>query len=475
MGPLSAPSARRRAARVLLPVVLAALVPVSGAAVAEGFRFTPPQRTVLKNGLTVLLIERRGVPLVQIRLLVRAGAAADAAGKEGTAALTARLLKRGTRDRTARQIAEESEFVGGVIGAWATHDSTSIAAEFATRDIEVAFNLFADLVLNPAFREDEVAREKRLLLAEIQSVFDEPAAVASVALARSVFAGHPYGRPVEGTRRSAGALTRADLAAFHEARYSPHNAILVVSGDIQAAQTMPRVEKAFGAWKRRGPGATPIADPQPVRGRQVVLVDRPEATQSQIRIGRVGLRRADPEFVAAEVANGVLGGSFTSMLSEEIRVKRGLTYAIQSRLTGRRAAGLWSIATFSRNETVLETIRLTLDEVRRARAGEWPEGALEKTHAYLAGQYPLSIESPEDLAAEALSVEFHGLGPDAIPGYQAKVRGAGAAAVRKAAARVFPDQDLVIVVVGPAATLREPLFTLGPVTLRSAAEIVDPS
>ncbi len=440
-----------------------------------GFRFSPPDRTILKNGLTVLVIERRGVPLVQIRMLVRAGATADAAGKEGAASLTARLLKRGTRGRTAQQFAEETEFVGGVIGAGASHDATSIGAEFATRDLEIAFNLFADMVLNPAFREEEVAREKRLLLAEIQGALDEPAAIASAALSRTVFAGHPYGRPPEGTRRSIGAITRADLAAFHEARYSPHNALLVISGDIQASQALPGAERHFGAWKRRGPGEPKIADPVPVRGRQVVLVDRPEATQSQIRLGQVGLRRNDPDWVAAEVANGLLGGSFTSILNEEIRVKRGLTYSIRSWLSGRRAPGIWGISTFTKNETVLETIQLTLDQVRKARAGDWPEGALEKTRAYMAGQYPLRIESPEDLAGEVLSAEFFGLGADAIPGYPAKVKGTGVEAVKKGAARVFADENLAIVVVGPAQMLREPLSILGPVTVRTPAEIFDPS
>ena len=488
MRPAVGRAVRRRIVRTLLLAAIAAAgssrtnaaspdpaamprpVPAAGA-----FRFTPPERTILKNGLTVLVIERRAVPLVQIRMLVRAGAAVDAAGKEGTAALTARLLKRGTRGRTAQQFAEETEFVGGVIGAWATHDATSIAAEFATRDVEIAFNLFADVVLNPAFREEEVAREKRLLLAEIQGILDEPAAVASAALARTVFGAHPYGRPVEGTRRSVGAIGRGDLAAFHETRYSPHNALLVISGDIQASQALPRVERYFGSWKRRGPGEAKIADPVPLRGRQVVLVDRPESTQSQIRLGQVGLRRNDPEFVVAEVANGLLGGSFTSVLNEEIRVKRGLTYSIRSWLSGRRAAGVWGVSTFTKNETVLETIRLTLEQVRRVQAGKWPEGALEKTRAFLAGQYPLRIESPEDLAAEVLSAEFFGLGPDAIPGYPAKVKRAGVEAVKREAMRVFADENLAIVVVGPAAELRQPLSALGPVTVRTPAEIVDPS
>jgi zinc protease len=162
------------------------------------------------------------------------------------------------------------------------------------------------------------------------------------------------------------------------------------------------------------------------------------------------------------------------MLNEEIRVTRGLTYSIRSRLIGRRAAGIWSIGTFSKNETVLETIRLTLDQVRRARGGLWPDGALETTRAYLAGQYPLQIESPEDLAAEVASVEYHGLGPDAIAGYPARVRAAGPDAVRAAARRVLADENLALVVVGPAAALREPLAALGPVTVKTPADVLDP-
>jgi predicted Zn-dependent peptidase len=467
---------RARAGAILVAVLVGAAPPAPGPAAspqgtgaAGAFRIAPPARTVLKNGLTVLVAERRSIPLVHFRILVKAGAAADPAGKEGTAALCARLLKRGTRSRPARQFAEEVEFVGGAVEAEAHIEQILISGEFASRDAEIAFNLLSDMMLNAAFVDGELQKEKRQQIAALVGRRDDAERVADEAFDGWLFGTHPYGRPVDGTEASVAAIGRADVAAFYETRVVPNNAVLAIVGDIDAASAAQKAERYFGPWKRRAVADARPADPVPVKGRRVLLIDKPDATQAQIRLGNVGLRRSDPEYIPALVGNTVLGSGFTSLLVEEVRVKRGLTYGIGSALEARRAPGSVAISTFTRNEAVLETIGAVLDQVRRLREGAVPAEAFERARSYLAGRYPLQIESPEGLAAALLLIEFHGLEPDTLNQYPRKVRAAGSDAVRKAAQKFLPLDDLAIVVVGPASLLKEDLATLGPVTVRPLA------
>lgn len=433
---------------------------------ASAFQVPAPARTVLKNGLTVLVLERRTIPLVQLRLMIKSGSTSDPAGKEGTAALTARLLKRGTKGRPAAQFFEEVEFVGGSIDTSAGLDASHVWGEFASRDLEVGFNLFADLVLNPALRPEEFEKEKRLALADLVDALDDPGRVAQRAFAAWLYGSHPYGRPVDGTERSVTAITRDDAASFYESRYAPNNAVLAIVGDVDAAQAARSADRYFAAWKKKTLAPAAVAEATGVRGRKILLVDKPDATQSQIRFGNVAIRRADPDYLPLSVANTVLGGGFTSWLVNEVRVKRGLTYSIASRVEALRSSGSVSVSTFSRNASVLETIKVSLEQVRRLRGGDLPSEDLDKARSYLAGLYPLRIESPEDLAAEILNIDLYGMDPDWINQYQKRVRSTGADAVKRAAARRLPLDDLAIVVVGPAQSLRKDLETLGPVTVR---------
>jgi len=470
---MTRPGTRPRALPALAPLLVACLfpglapapAPPAGGA-APAFRVPPPSKTILKNGLTVLVLERRTIPLVQFQLMVRSGSTSDPAGKEGTAALAARLLKRGTKSRPASQFFEEVEFVGGTLDTAAGIEASYVRGEFAARDVEVGFNLLADLVLNPAFRPEEFEKEKGLALAGIIDRLDDPGVVARLSFASWLYGGHPYGRPADGTERSVQSITRDDVAAFYEARYAPNNAVLAIVGDIDAAQAAQRAERYFSPWKRRTAPEVKIGEAQAVRGRKILLVDKPDATQSQIRFGNLGMRRADPDYFPMLVGNTVLGGAFTSWLVSEVRGKRGLTYSIVSRVEALRSTGSFHVSTFSKNDSVLETIKVSLDQVRRLRGGDVPEEDLEKARGYLAGSYPLTIESPEDLTAEILSVDLYGLEPDFINQYQRRVRAVSADAVKRVAARRLPLDDLAIVVVGPAQTLKKDLETLGPVTVR---------
>jgi zinc protease len=480
---VSASGSRRRAAAFAIVAALLAPgragaaparpKPAAAGPAAGGFRVTAPAKTVLKNGLVLLVLERPEIALVQMQLLIRAGSTADPPGKEGTAALTAQLLKRGTTGRPAQQFAEEVEFVGGALEATAGLDGTIVAGEFAARDFEVGLNLLADMVQHPAFKEEEFARARRQAEAEDLSLLDDPEWVADAAFHRWLFGTHPYGRPPEGTKRSLETITRADVTSFYEAHFTPNSAVFAIVGQVGPQQAAQRVEKYLGAWKRRSAGEIRLPEIAPVKGRRVLLVDKPDATQAQIRFGNVGPRRADPEYFPLLVANGILGGGFTSWLVDEVRTKRGLTYGIRSRVEARRSAGAVAVETFSKNPTVAETIQVSLDQIKRLREGAVPAEDLEKARNFLAGTFPVRLESPDALARQILEIELYGLEADFINGYQKRVRTVGLDGVKRAAARFMPLDDLAIVVVGPAAALKEPLSSLGPVTVKPIDSALD--
>jgi zinc protease len=438
-----------------------------------GLRVIEPERSTLGNGLTLLLLPRHGLPLVQMQMMIPAGARHDPPGREGVAGMTAGLLSKGTTRRDADHFADEVEFLGGTLAASAGIERSVIAGEFAARDLERGLALMAEMVRTPAFDPADVTRERALLVAGIEATLDDPTAIADRAFARWLYGAHPYGRPASGNRASAAAITRDDLAAFHRARYVPRGAALILSGDFDPRRAKRAVGKSFGSWKGAPPADAPLAAPVAIAGRPILLLDKPDLTQSQIRVGNVAIRRADPGWPALRVVDTVLGGGFTSRLVNRVRVEEGLTYSIGSDLSGRLAGGSLSINTFSRNDTLAKTLGLVL-EIAKGLASEGPTGAeLEKARNYLAGQYPLALEAPDDLASAFLDAEFYGLERGAVAGFAGRVRAVTADEARGAAARFVPAADAAIVVVGPAATLKDALASFGPVTVRPAAWVID--
>src|SRR5207245_161196 len=265
-----------------------------------------------------------------------------------------------------------------------------------------------------------------------------------------------------------------DVASCYEGRYSPNNAVLAIVGDIGTAQAAQQADRYFAAWKKRVVPELRIGEAAQVRGRKVLLIDKPEATQTQIRFGNVAIRRNDPEYFPLLVGNAVLGGGFTSWLVEEVRVKRGLTYFIRSSLLPYRSSGMIRVSTFSKNTTVPETIEVALEQVKRLRSGAIPPEDLDKARNFLAGTFPVRIESPDALAGLTLDIDLYGLDPEYINQYQRRVRAVGIEGVKRAA-RLVPVDDLAIVILGPAAALKEPLGRLGPVTVRSIDAALEPS
>jgi len=440
--------------------VLVLLLALAGTARAVTDLTLPPvSRTVFENGLRVLVAEYHELPLVEFYLIVGAGAAQDPQGKEGLAALTAGALTKGAGKLSAEELARAIESLAGRIDASPGTDGTIVTAEFLSKDFAAGTDLLRQVVLDPAFARDEVRRARDEQEASIVAEREDTSAVAEKCYAGFLYGAHPYGRPVDGREDTVAHLGRGDVRDYYDRWYRPNNTILVLVGDVRADDATARLRNAFGTWRPRA-DAVPVrtAPAERVTTRRVLLVDKPDATQTQIRFGNVAIARNDPDYLAATVANTILGGGFTSRLIEELRVKRSLTYAAWSAVAARLMGGDFRVGTFTKSPTTVETLALALSVEGDFRSQPPAPAALEKAKTYLEGQFPLKIESPEALAARLAEREFHGLPEDELAHYRTRVAGVTPDQVVAVSQRVMPSPDAVaVVVVGKAGEIHDGL------------------
>ncbi|MGH7731972.1 MAG: M16 family metallopeptidase [Candidatus Eiseniibacteriota bacterium] len=465
MTPREALVFRRVSAATTLLASLALLA--VGTASAAPLQLPAYTRTTLANGLTVYVMPTRRLPLVDFRLVVRAGSVSDPQGKEGLASLTADLLTQGAGARTAQQIAEDIAFVGGTLAASAAIEQVVVTCEVLTKDFAVGLELLRDVTVTPTFPAEEVARKRDEALGEIASQRDDPGMVANLELGPFLLGGSPLAHPSIGWEKPVGTLTREDVAAFHARHFRPDNAMLAVVGDVDPEAVRAALDKAFAGWKANGarPGAAYGPVPQ-APGRRVLIVNKPEVTQTQIRLACVGVPRNHPDYFPITVANTILGSGFTSRLVNEIRVVQGLTYSISSRFGMLRDAGTFRIATFTKNETLRKTIDETLKVVRDLLALGPSEEELAKAKRYLTGQFPLGLQAPDALATQLLDIEFYGLDPKYVETFSDRVNAVTMADCRRALKSYFCADDLQVLVVSNPASARKALEGLGPIEVK---------
>jgi zinc protease len=452
---------------MIVPLVAALLSAAALAAGAAPVRLPAYQKVTLKNGLTVCVMPTARLPLVDFRLVVRAGSVNDPAGKEGLASLTATLLTQGAGARSARQIAEDIAFVGGSLDASASAEQIVVTCEVLKKDFDTGLELFRDVIVSPTFPAEEFARKQQETLGEIASEKDDPSTIADKQMLSFLLGASPLGHPANGWEKSVKALTREDVVALHAAQVTPDNALLAVVGDVDAATVVKALERAFADWRPSGkPHPIPYQPLVRAGGRQVRIVSKPEVTQSQIRMACAGVARNHPDYFPIVVANTILGGGFTSRLVNEIRVVQGLTYGINSRFRMYRNAGTYGITTFTRNETLRRCIDEALKVVKTLLDQGPTEEELAKARRYLTGQYPLGLQAPDALAAQLLDVDFYGLEPQFIENYADRVNAVTMADCRRALKSYFCTDDLKILVVSNPDSAKRALEGLGPIDVK---------
>jgi zinc protease len=411
--------------------------------------FPPYEIRRLANGLQLVIVSHHEQPSVSVRMIVRAGAAQDPPEKMGLAMLTASLLDQGAGERTAAEVADTIDFVGGLLSTGAGTDLTYVSAVVLKDRFPLALELIADAVRRPTFAEEELERQRQQALSGLQVAAGDPDTVANQVIDRLIYGFHPYGLPGTGTVASLRSITRQDVVEFHRRYYLANNALLAVVGDVSVEEAVAGVERAFGDWKAgEVPPFDPIDPPQPTQ--RIVVVDRPGAVQTEIRIGQLGIARKHDQYMALDLAVKILGGEGANRLQQVLRSQRGLTYGASAELDTFKATGAIVAETDTRTEATAEVLRLAIDEFYRLQRERVGERELDSAQAYLAGHFPLTIETPDAIATQVLNHLFYELPLEELETYPERVRRITPEDVQRAARRFLTPDRLAIVLVGDA-------------------------
>jgi zinc protease len=416
------------------------------------------QKRALSNGLPVWIVEMHEVPVADLTLIVKAGAADDPAGKYGLANFTAAMLDEGAGSRNALELADAVDFLGASLSTGSSFDSSTVRLHTLVSKLDAALPLMADVALRPAFAAPDVDRLKKDRLTSLLQTRDNASALASAAFARVVFGTrHRYGTPTMGNEASNSEMAPAELKAFYTSYYQPANAHLLVVGDVTAAAVLPKLEQAFGSWKDVGP-VTRTALPAATQhgARQIYLVDKPGAAQSQIRIGWIGVARDTKDYYVLDVMNTILGGSFTSRLNQNLREEHGYAYGASSFFDMRRSAGPFLAAAGVQTDKTVESLQEFFKELDGMHQ-PIPADELDRAKNLEALGFPAGFETTSGMAGNLAELVVYGLPESFFGEYVPKIEAVTAADVQRAANTYLQTDKFAVVVVGDLAKI-EPLI-----------------
>jgi zinc protease len=464
--------ARLLALAVTAAAILASAVPAPGQVrnwpsepmpkplAAKSVKFPPFETRTLPNGLRVVVLEHHEQPAVSVRLLIGAGTAQDLSPKLGVANMVASLLDQGTTTRTAEQIAEAIDTLGGSVTIGAGTDVSFAYLTVLKDRVAAGLDLLSDIVRSPVFAQEELERQRDQLRSTLRVRYQDPDYLASIVFRRLVYGFHPYAFPGTGTPSSIERITRGDLVGFHQRYFTPGNCILAVVGDVAAADAFAAIERAFGGWPPHDEPAAFVLGP-PVPTRRVVIVDVPDAVQTEIRAGHLAISRRSADFMATDLAVRVLGGDGANRLQQILRSRRGLTYGASAELNAFWTFGDIEAETDTRPEATGEVLRVMVDEFFRLQRERVSPRELDEAKAFLAGSFPLGIETPDDIATKVLTALFYGLPLAELDTFRERVNAVTPDDIQRVTkAHLRPDR-LSIVLVGYAPAIVSELERVG--------------
>jgi zinc protease len=452
--------------RLLLNVALVALIiaalPATSLAQQEtppppsaprSVRFPKPVEKTLKNGLRVIVVEREGVPLVTAQFLVKAGGETDPQQLSGLAQMTATLLTKGTDTRSATEIAQAIEALGGTLNSNARWDASSVTTNIMSARLGQAMEILADVVRHPAFKDEEIERLRKQNLDSLRVSLRDPGAIASLVAARVIFGDAPYGHPLGGTPQTLPRIKREDIQNLHQHYYRPDNAVLVIGGTIKPAEAFNLAERVFGDWKM-SPGpivvATTANTTQGNSGSRVIVIDKPDAGQAAVVLARAGIKRTDQDYFRGLVANSILSG-YSGRLNQEIRIKRGLSYGAGSSLDVRRDVGPFVASAQTKNESGAEVASLLMGELTRLAEGQVADVEMTPRKAVLIGSFARNLETSGGLVGQVASLALYGLSLDEINNYIRNVQAITSTDVQQFAGGRLSSKGANLIIVGDAS------------------------
>jgi zinc protease len=430
----------------------------------------------LSNGLPVVYMEKAGVPVVQILVVVRAGQVNELPAKTGLSSMAAAMLTDGAGSRDALQLADAIDYLGARLGAGAGPHTTTISLYTPVSRLDSALALLADITLRPTFPAKELDRKRKERLTSLLQWRDQPSPLASVAFSKTVYPIHPYGAIASGTEASLNALTTDDLKAFHETYFRPNNATIIVVGDVREKEILGKLESAFGKWKAGEIPVPTLPAITQVAAREVTIVDRPGSAQTEIRIGCVGAERMTDDYYALVVMNTMLGGSFTSRLNNNLREQHGYTYGARSSFSFRPLPGPFTAGAAVQTEVTDSALVQFMKELRGIRE-LIPADDVEKTKNYIALSYPGDFQSVSQIAGQLQEMVVYNLPDYYFNAYTLKIMAVTPQDVQRVAQKYVDPDRMAIVLVGDRTKIQQGVaaLNLGPIKPMTVEDVLGPA
>jgi zinc protease len=424
-------------------------------------------QTTLPNGMTLLGVEYDRVPWVSLTFMAKRGSETDPPGKAGAADWAAEFLSLGTRRRSQLELAQDLESRGASLNARGGWDATLVSLEGLAEDFDELMGSLAEIVQTPAFPEEEFPLLQERRKAELVHQLDDPREMANVRFLRLFFGEAPYGHAVPGDLASAAALGLTDLQNFYRREFTPGTSSLVVVGMVDFGRMEKEAARPWGGWAGGGPASPPYtAAPDKLCAPGIYLLDRPDLTQSEIRVGHLGVPRSHPDYFSINLVNYILGaGGFSSRLMSRIRSDLGLTYGIRSSFHCRRAPGPFIISTFTPAANTAQVVKEIATVIKEVRDAGVAESELAEAQSYHVGHFPLGLETSRGIGNQVISMDLYGLGRDYLKRYCDQIRNVTLKTAAQAAREHLQPENLVTLVMGPAAQCAEALRELGPLQI----------
>jgi predicted Zn-dependent peptidase len=443
-------------------------------AFTQGYQLPAYQQLKLPNGLTVYLMEQKEVPLINVSVILPAGAIYDGK-KSGLASLTATALQHGTTSMTKSQLDEETDFIGANIRTNSSKEYAGLSAEFAAKDKDKVLGIIRDILLNPTFDSEEFEKEKKRLLVTLEQEKESPRSVLPSYFDKMMYGNHVYGNVIQGQNSTVENLTTQDVKNFYAENYQPNGSAIAVVGDFKTAEMKTILTKLFGEWKKGSKSKSDLATQKISKPTQnnVLLINKDDARETTFYIGSPGISRNNADYVAVDVINTLFGGRFTSMLNDELRVNSGLTYGARSNFSALKNGGTFNISTFTANKTTEATIDKALEVLANLHKNGIDETALASAKNYVKGQFPPDYETSGQLARLLTQMYWYNFDEAFINNFEKNVDGLTLDKAKSIISTYFPKDKLQFAVVGKASEIKPILEKYGKVKVVEIKEEIE--
>lgn len=432
----------------------------------------PPEfkEYTLQNGLKVIFAENKKLPLVSATLMIYPGSTADPKSKTGLTYLMSELIAKGTRTKSADEVADAFAQIGTTFSESVKNDYMYFSAESLAQNQERLIELFSEVVTQPAFSSKEFSMLKKRMMASIQKSYDEPSFVINYVFDKTLMGDYVYSNPTSGTLKDVSQIKLSDVKSQYQNLFNTKQAILVLTGDWDQS-VLKDIENYFSIWKATDRPALKIATSTvfPEVKEELLLVTKPDLKQAQIKIGHKGIKRNNQDYWSIQVANVILGGNFSSRLMNEVRVKRGLTYTINSRFDPGLFEGPYSISTFTRFDKIKETIQTTKSVLSEFKDKGVSKDEVLRAKNYLKGHLIRSFENPEDLVMTLLRMRIYGLPAEEVTQVIQKVDSVSQSTVNESIKKYFASESFKTVIYAPESMKAE-VKDLGDLKIKKASD-----